>query len=312
MPMRPHPQILHIGFSKCASTYLRALFRGHPRIHLVFKSGFFTPFIAHDMTFEQYQAHFIDSPGITNVESDEHLTLPGVHPLLGVRVTNLEDFTRVADKIRACLPDTKLVMVIRNQASLMVSRYSEYVITGGGLEFDEFADTLMGGGPGPNVHYQNYYFEIVRILEDRFPKRNLLLLLQEEMRQDTLGSAAIISRFIGLEDRLELQSGLKSERRSLSYRGMRLLAALNRHLVSRSSVGGEAPTTRIPQRLYLNMVRVIRALDYYLLRRFSPASGKVLGPERNRSILSHFRADNLRLQSHLGRDLTRLGYLAEI
>src|SRR5688572_27408094 len=76
--LRRHPEVLHIGFSKCASTYLRALFRSQSRVHMVFKSGFFTPFLAKDMSFEQYQSLFRDEDGIVNVESDEHLTLPGV------------------------------------------------------------------------------------------------------------------------------------------------------------------------------------------------------------------------------------------
>ena len=167
---RRHPQVLHIGFSKCASTYLRALFRSQPRIHMVFKSGFFTPFLAKDMTFEQYQSMFRDEDGIVNVESDEHLTLPGVHPELGIRTTTLEQVEKVADSIRDHLPDVRILMVVRNQASLIVSRYSEYLITGGSLGFEDFADRLMGDGEGHNLHYQNHYSRIIDIFESRFPR----------------------------------------------------------------------------------------------------------------------------------------------
>lgn len=304
---KPYPEILHIGFSKCASTYLRALFRAHPRIHLVFKSGFFTPFLAKDMTFATYQSFFTDD-GRVNIESDEHLTLPGIHPDLGVRTTNLDQFAEVADKIRMFVPDAKLIMVIRNQASLIVSRYSEFLITGGSLAFESFASRLMGNGDGDNVHYQNYYFKIIRLLEERFPPENLLILLQEAMREDTAGTASVISTFLLLDDKLVLTKGLRSERRSLSFAGMELLRFLNSYLVLKPSVGGAPPTTRVPLYIYQNVVRLVRATDFYFLSRFSPGSSRVLRSKRRDEILAHFRSDNLKLQEYFGRSLHELGY----
>ncbi len=309
--MSGNPQVLHIGFSKCASTYLRALFRAHPGIHLVFKSGFFTPFLAEDMTFEEYQKLFRQDHDILNVESDEHLILPGIHPVLGVRATSLGEFALVADRIRSFLPDVRIVMVIRNQPSLIVSRYSEFLIAGGSLSFEEFADELLGKGAGQNLWYQNYYRQLIGILEDRFPRANLLILLQEAMRGDTRRTAADISRFLGLRDDLQLQEGLRSERRSLSLAGMTLLAWMNKLTVTRPSFGGAPPTTRIPLSMFQNLVRAVRALDYYVLAHISPSSSKVLTADRAREILDYFRKDNLALQDYFGLDLAPLGYLAE-
>jgi len=303
------PQVLHIGFSKCASTYLRALFRAHPAIHLVFKSGFFTPFLATGMTFAEYQALFSAEPGVINVESDEHLTLPGIHPTLGVRATNLQEFTAVVDRIHDSLPDTRIIMVIRNQASLIVSRYSEYLVTGGSLGFEEFADELLGVAAGDNRWYQNYYRRIIAILEKRFPRAQLLILLQEAMREDTVQTMSRILRFVGVNDNVELREGLRSERRSLSLAGMNVLAALNRPMVARPSIGGEPPETRVPLKLFRNVVRAVRALDYYGLSHLSPKSSSVMPATRSRQILAAFRDDNLALQDYFGRDLSRLGYL---
>jgi hypothetical protein len=307
--MTRHPQVLHIGFSKSASTYLRALFRAHPQIHLVFKSGFFTPFLAPDMTFAEYQSHFRDVPGVINVESDEHLTLPGVHPTLGVRATNLAEFTGVADRIRECLPGVKIIMVIRNQASLLVSRYSEYLITGGSLGFEDFADELLGAAAGDNLWYQNYYRQMIAILEERFARSQLLVLMQEAMRENTAETVSRILRFVGLDDQGPLRDGLRSERRSLSLGGMRLLAGLNRHMVRRASIGGAPPDTRVPLALFRNVVRGVRALDYYALGRVSPNASAVMSAARSRRVLAQFREDNLALQEYFGRDLSRLGYL---
>lgn len=307
--MRKNPQVLHIGFSKCASTYLRALFRGHPRVHLAFKTGYFTPFLAAGMTFREYQGFFSDDSGTVNVESDEHLTLPGIHPALGVRATNLGQLAEVADRIRATLPDVRLIMVVRNQASLIVSRYSEYLIQGGALSFDEFADALLGRTSGRNDHFQNFYFQIVQLFERRFSREQLLVLLQEEMREDTASTIERISRFCGLETPLVIRKGMLSERRSLSVIGMRLLAAINRVLVRRSSIGGAPPETRVPLAVYLTVVKCVRAADYYLLRRMSADAKSLLTDERVRDIQEAFASDNLEFQAHMAKDLVRWGYL---
>jgi hypothetical protein len=306
-----YPQVLHIGFSKCASTYLRAIFRGHPDVHLVFKSGHFTPFLANRMDFAEYQRLFRAEPGVVNVESDEHLTLPGIHPTLGVRATNLDEFAAVADGIRAELPDVRLIMVVRNQCSLVVSRYSEYLITGGALGFEEFADELLGTKSGANLWFQNYYRRIIAILEQRFPADRLLVLLQESMRENTAATVSRILQFMGLDDKAQTRDGLRSERRSLSYRGMQILAGLNRLMVNRPSYGGGPPDTRVPLAVFRNVVRAVRAADYYALSRVSSGPSVLMTEARARQILDHFREDNLALQDYFRRDLYKLGYLQQ-
>jgi Sulfotransferase domain len=304
-----HPQVLHIGFSKCASSFLRAVFRAQPRIHLVFKSGFFTPLISGDMTFAQYQALFRDESGILNVESDEHLTLPGVHPELGVRSTTLHEFETVVDKIKQYIPDVRIMMVIRNQASLIVSRYSEYLIGGGSLEFKDFACRLLDDGHGKNLYYQNYYSRLVSMLRQRFPEAQLLILLQEAMREDSVRSLAMISEFLGLNGLEDMKKGLQSERRSLSLAGMWVLRIINQLIVKRSSVGSAPPTVRVPQPIYRFIVNVVRAIDFYLLAHVSPEPSVLLTESHRRAVLAHFRDDNIRLQETLRVDLRALGYL---
>jgi len=276
---------------------------------MVFKSGFFTPFLSKDMTFAQYQSLFRHQIDVINVESDEHLTLPGIHPEIGVRTTTLDEFERVADAIREHLPDVKILMVIRNQASLIVSRYSEYLITGGSLAFHDFADKMMDNGHGRNLYFQNYYSKIIDILESRFPRVNVLVLLQEAMREGPVRTVGVISKFLGLAEFHDMKKGLRSERRSLSVAGMRILRLLNRLLVKRSSVGGEPPTTRVFLSAYQFVVKAVRAADFYVLGHFSHNSSRLLTPSRKQAILSHFRADNTRLQERLGFDLRILGYL---
>jgi hypothetical protein len=200
-------------------------------------------------------------------------------------------------------------MVVRNQSSLMVSRYSEYLITGGTLGFEDFADELLGTKSRPNLWYQNYYRRIIAILEQRFPVDQILVLLQESMREDTVATVSRILAFMGLDERAPMKDGLRSERRSLSHGGMKLLAGLNRLMVIEPSVGGEPPATRVPTAFFRNVVRAVRAIDYYAVGRISPSAAVLMKEARAAEILEHFRADNLALQEYFGRDLSEFGYL---
>jgi hypothetical protein len=65
----------------------------------------------------------------------------------------------------------------------------------------------------------------------------------------------------------------------------------------------------VPLFVFRNVVRAVRACDYYALARISPKSSAVMTADRSRRILAHFREDNLRLQEYFGRDLAALGYL---
>ena len=308
------PQVLHVGFSKCGSSYLRAFFSAHPKIDLVWKSGFFTPEFftpnpSRPTSFAEYQAMFGSQAGLLPVESDEHLTMPSVHPALGVRGTNIADFERLMNRISQLLPGAKIIMVIRNQASLMLSRYSEYLIAGGKVGFEEFATGLMGVRGEGNHFFQNYYFEMISILRRHFAPDQLLILIQEEMSADMSLTEKAVADFLGVGEPLVVKRTFLSERKSLSLSGMQCLRLLNRGLVEQSSFAGAPPVTKCPWFVYHNLVRAVRAVDYLVLGRFSASSSGLLTDGRRKSVLAHFRADNLRLQEYFGRDLTRMGYL---
>ena len=309
------PQVLHIGFSKCGSSYLRALFRGHPGINLVWKSGFFTPSLytsnpSRPTTLDQYRAMFDKREGLLTVESDEHLTMPSVHPRLGVRGTNIADFERLVGVIARLLPGAKIIMIIRNQPALLVSRYSEYLIAGGKLEFDEFVSQLMGYDGDGNCYFQNYYEMMIDVLARHFSSEQLLILAQEEMASDIAAMTANIARFLTLSDPFVAASGFLSERKSLSLGGMSVLRAVNRFLVRQSSFAGAPPLTRGPWFVYHNIIRAIRLFDHMVLGQVSGRSSSLLTKEVRRSLLEHFEPHNRLLKRHFNGDLVAMGYLA--
>jgi hypothetical protein len=87
------PDALHVGFSKCASTFLQNFFQGHPGIFLVNQSHFFAPFETgnYDRGEKGYLDLFSDAqPDQVKLESDEHICLPLFHPVLAAAATTLE------------------------------------------------------------------------------------------------------------------------------------------------------------------------------------------------------------------------------
>ena len=129
------------------------------------------------------------------------------------------------------------------------------------------------------------------------------------MREDEPRLTRTISRFAGLKDNLGRTKGLRSERRSLSFVGMSLLRWVNQKLVVKPGFGGGPPTTRLPYFVYRNIGRAVRALDYYVLARVSPASAHALTPALRHLLMAHFEEDNRKLQAYFGSDLVKYGYL---
>lgn len=310
------PDVLHIGFSKCGSSYLRSLFRALPSAKLVWKSGFFTPDLYtpnknRPTSLAEYQGMFARGDGILNVESDEHLAMPSVHPVLGIRATNLQEFERLVRSIATILPSVKIIMVFRNQPSLLVSRYSEYLIAGGTLEFNDFMSTLIGKNDAKNDFFQNFYRQMIEILERNFSKNQLLIIAQEEMATDMAMIGLRIVNFLGIRHPVSIKPNFLSERKSLSVGGMQVLRIINKLLVSNPSFAGAPPCTKCPTLIYRNMVRGIRILDLLLLKRLSQPASSIMSEENRLYLLSHFREDNLRLKDVVKLDLAAMGYIVE-
>ena len=309
--MHSVPDVLHVGFSKCASTYLQTFFQQHPELFLVIKSHFFTPF--EHCSFESspdtyYNLFKTARSNQICLESDEHILLPVHHPVLDSAATTLESVSEVSQRIKSVQPKAKIILVVRNQVDLIVSRYSEYLLAGGKLGFDNFVGEFLACGEDGKNYYQNYYSRILDIFEDDFSPPSVLILLQEEFQRDEADTVRQICQFLGIAVRQTPGDDLRSRRVGLSRRGMKMMRGLNRRFVIRPAKSYKRAEVRFPYFLYKACQVSIRIADHYLPKSMKGDKKELLCPEIVARIRGEFAQDNARHAEMLGKDLLSLGY----
>jgi hypothetical protein len=303
----PLPQVVHLGFAKAASTFLQAFFWNHPQVHLVFKANHFGPFdkCSFEQGPEHYARKFADAkPGELRIESDEHLIMPVIHPQLGVRCMTEESIHRLLDRLDTCIPESKLIVVLRNQPDMILSTYSQYLLGGGTLAVGEFARKLVE----PQADGQQYFAAFfARIIEQirKYHEGELLVLLLEDFKSDTRRVLQQICQFLEL-DELNFEGSFRSRRISLSPNAQSLLRQMN-HVMRMGRDGRYDPILSHNRGLYHRLCNALRVVDHVLLRRL-PHRPAILGDDVTAEIHELFAPDNRKLMDLLQRDLRPLGY----
>jgi Sulfotransferase domain len=308
------PDVLHVGFSKCASTFLQRFFQEHPEIFLVNQSHFFAPFeySGYESGRDEY-THLFDNarPSQLKLESDEHIVLPLFHPVLSAAATTLESVVEVSKRIKRIQPKAKIILVIRNQVDLLVSRYSEYILGGGKEGFETFVSEFLSCSKDGTNYYQNFYASIIQIFHETFGGENVLIILQEDLSMDEPKIIKKLCRFLNIKEIQPKRHGLIAKRVGLSKLGMTTVRAINRAIVTSQERSHRKAEVRIPYLLYKIIQRSMRIVDYYLPKKVKGRKSDIVTSALRARIQDQFKADNARLAALLGRDLASLGYVTE-
>ena len=94
-------------------------------------------------------------------------------------------------------PDSKLLLVIRNQVDMIISTYSQYVLAGGTKGINEFANDLLKCSSDGRNYFCTYFDEIIGEAEKYFGDR-LYVMLLEDMLNDQSEQLVKLFDFIGL------------------------------------------------------------------------------------------------------------------
>ncbi len=305
------PDALHVGFSKCASTFLQNFFFSHPDIFLVNQSHFFAPF--YFSTFDSGPDSYFDlyddaGDHQLKLESDEHILLPLFHPVLRAAATTLESIEEIALRIKNVRPDAKIILVVRNQISLMVSRYSEYILGGGRYDFEMFVDEFLSCSLDQENYYANYYTMIFETFTRQFSTEDVLVLLQEDLSRTEQQTIARLCDFLKIREHQPVKRGPIASRVGLSRLGLKVTRIFNTILVVEQEMSSKRAKARIPYLLYKILLRLIRITDYYLPIAIKGDKNSIVTFEIERRIRKEFEADNAALAKLLDRDLSKLGY----
>lgn len=307
--MNPLPNYLQIGYSKAASTWLQNILRKEKAIFFVYKTYFFYPLSSknYNKGVEWYAKHFKDASSFKIIiESQEHIILPYIHPELKCASTSLKGVEKISKRIKDNLPDIKIIVTIRNQVDMLLSRYTQYVLQGGTLDASTFFSKLVFTSDCW-LHYVDYrYAKIINILYDVFGKSNVLILFHEELKFSREEFLNDLSLFFEYEFSTSYQSEGKSANVAPSYWGVQLIRFLNKVFVKNIETLESKTQTRGPYLLWLVLNKIIRFIDNTLMR--NKQKHKLLKEDELERIRQIFSEDNKDLAKMFNKPITEYGY----
>jgi hypothetical protein len=191
--------LIHIGYPKTGSSFLRGWFAQHPQ--LAYADGAIAGF-ATVYAIARAGAAGADADGIRyRVTSSEGLATP--HPDVGGPIGHDRARTgpvperqeRVCATLAALFPTAHVLLVTRGFRTALLSGYSQYVRSGGELDF---AALVRGAGSTPAGAEQLNYDRVIRLYSAAFPER-LIVLPYELLRDDGEAFIRALEARLGLD-----------------------------------------------------------------------------------------------------------------
>jgi hypothetical protein len=134
---------------------------------------------------------------------------------------------RIAERLYAVFGKTKVLIVIREQFSMLKSIYSQYVKIGGTLSFEEFVyDPIVS----PGVVEKLKYHKIIDAYVNIFGKENVFVGLFEEFKSDNELFVKRVLEFSGCSDAWQLRSKDVLVNPSLRKAGLEIQRFINHFL----------------------------------------------------------------------------------
>lgn len=218
--------LIHIGFPKTGSNFLRYWFELHPQIAFHperiagFEDIYAVVHAAADM------ANAVDVPHL-RVTSAEAITQP--HRSFGLRRTDMEQLAAqplVPSQAAACamlanlFPSAFILIVTRSYAASLLSGYSQYVREGGHDSFADYRGAAL-------EKYPWNYDEVIAMYQAAFDPRRVIILPYELLRDDP---ASFLEAIATPFDLPHIAPALRRENPSLSGRELAWYPALSRKL----------------------------------------------------------------------------------
>jgi hypothetical protein len=305
------PAVVHIGLFKTATTTLQRQFfpalsgcvfltRGHGEDKFLFRLLATNLCNADDdsymeATFRSFLQDKMRNRPETLVMSHEAFS--------GAVYDGMYNAERNADRLRALLPDGRIVVVVRNQGAMLRSLYNFHVQKGGFASFEEFVANRADGCDFDPDHL--HYDTLIARFQQRFGSESVKVLLYESLVARPGEFLAELSSFItGNEVRAMAPTNLGTDNRSLSPPSRWLL----RHANQLFRVSRFNPKPRLTPIARADKLRALlqNVVDPRLLRGVTQRSGSDEAALAN--IVGRYEQSNSRVEEMTGLSLRQWGY----
>ncbi len=305
--------LLHIGYHRTGSTWIqRVFFPFHPSLELAFtheevyknlvrpNSFDFSPLDAVDSFFKRIEA--IQEAGKIPVISSEILC--------GSPFTGGRESKEIAGRLFEVFPGAKILIVIREQISMITSTYKQFVHGGGTGSLGQFLNPPKNSFSYPWFSRDHFYYDrLVSHYNSLFGEQNVHVVCFEELRKNEIEFYDDLLEITGIEkltdDLKETLLAVRSRssmNKSLSDIGVIFKRLANRFVLSPTN---PYPLLAIP-RANRTSWSILHRIDSFLFNRFK---SRFISKRITREMGDCFVESNGRLQSIIGKDLGPFGYM---
>jgi hypothetical protein len=198
--------LVHIGYHKTGSNWLQRHLFGNRRTGLrwIGKSGADHPVreLVRALPF-QFEADAVRAqlePLIAQIEAESMLPVVSYERLSGHPFSGGHDSEQIAHRLKEVFPDARVLVVIREQRSMIVSTYKQYVKAGGPCSLRRFLAPPRSRSmrvPWFDLAYFEYE-HLLRHYQALFGEERVLALAFEQFVRDAPSFVQAIGRFVGI------------------------------------------------------------------------------------------------------------------
>jgi hypothetical protein len=302
-PLEP-PVVVHVGFTKAASTTLQAFFGAAPDLHVVEGDRAAVLLSAkNSFLYSEPAVRAFLEPELEAARRGGRTLLVSHERLSGNPHSGHYDCKEIADRLRALVPRAKIVVCIREQMSILASAYKQYVRIGGVQTLEDYLlppwDCRV-----PLFDWHVYeYRQLVGYYRELFGAERVLVMLVEELERDPATFFGAVARFMEIGRPPDRDLGIVHNP-GIPDEDVERCRRRNLFRTDRASIRDRTP---------LQGDRLLSLFDR--LGRWLPMKGYGPGRTVRDAVVSLFRGkfaeSNRCLGAMIGKDLGAFGYEVE-
>lgn len=304
--------LLHIGYHKTGSSWLQEhLFRNE-------EVGFCTPFnksrdlaeyliAPNSLDFDLQAAQEYFYPKLREVADRNLVPVVTSERLSGSPHSGGFDTKDIAERLVRVFPNAKVLVVLREQKSMILSTYRQYVRGGGRCTIRHYLEPLpdIGGKKVPLFSYNYFeYHRLISLYYDLFGKENMLILTYEQFRKVPLEFANAITSLAGVKkvEQLPFSDVVNVAESPFAITLMRRFSFVAKRSRVNPSVMFDSPRLRVAVREFIRVAS--SAVPKSTQNKIEAGMKKEIAD----LVGDRYKASNRKVAEMTGLDLGRFGY----
>jgi hypothetical protein len=221
--------ILHIGYHKTGTTWLQECVFQNAEAGFSQVAGAQHLIAANPFDFKPRRIRKKLEPRVKEAQAQNLVPVLSSERLSGDPYTGGYDSKTIADRLAAVFPNARVLLVIREQTSMFVSIYKEYIMRGGAASFRQYVTPPGDGYWLPHFRFDFLeYHRLIGYYQDLFGDEAVLVLPYELLRTQPRTFLERLDEFIGVP---ATRSRIQPVRVSLSALALSLKRHANRYVV---------------------------------------------------------------------------------